>query len=185
MRPRVAIIIIPNPWAAVHAHLLCGIGAAMRCQSILLPVSSGSRVHIFGYSSDLERAEVLYTSLLIQMSHSLARATVPEWTHSPRAWRRSWLLGFATAVIGRVKAAEQKAANDASAQPASESGRSTALVLASRQQVIAGRANAAYPVTRKSKTTYSGSGYRDGYDKGTHADIGATRLNRQARGSLR
>jgi hypothetical protein len=183
--PADRIISIPNPWASVHAHLLCGVGAAMRCQCILLRASSGARVHIFGFASDIERTDVLYTSLLIQMSHGLIRATVPEWASSPRAWRRSWLLGFCTAVIGRVKAAERRAAEDAAITPVGGSGRSTALVLASREQVISGRANAAYPVTRKAKITYSGSGYRDGYDKGNRADIGGTHVDRQARRSLR
>ena len=127
----------------------------------------------------------MYTSLLIQMSHGLARTAVPAWTSSPRAWRRSWMLGFCTAVIGRVKAAELKAAEDVASAPVSEGGRSDALVLASRDQVTAGRTKAAYPTTRKSRTTYSGSGYGDGYGKGSRADIGATRLSRQARGSLR
>jgi len=183
-QPADKIIIITNPWAAVHAHLLCGIGAAMRCQCILLAESSGARIHVFGYASDVERAEVLYTSLLIQMSHGLARATVPEWTSSPRAWRRSWLLGFATAVIGRVKAAEQKAASDAGDQPASADGKPAALVLASREQVISSSAQAAYPRTRKTRTTYSGSGYRDGHAKGTQADLGAARVTRTPRRGL-
>jgi Protein of unknown function (DUF2786) len=181
-QPADKIITISNPWASVHAHLLCGIAAAMRCQCILLAETSGARVHVFGYASDVERAELLYTSVLIQLSHGLARATVPEWTSSPRAWRRSWLLGFATAVIGRVKAAEQKAASNAGDQAASS--RPTALVLASREQVIASRAKAAYPHTRKSRTTYSGSGYRDGHAKGTQADLGTARVNLTPRREL-
>ena len=144
------VVTISNPWAAVRAHMLCGIGSAMRCQCLLLSAPTGARVHVFGYGSDIERAEVLYTSVLIQMSHGLAQAVIPGWTSSPRAWRRSWLLGYATAVIARVRAAERRAATDAqTAQPAGDSGQSTALVLASRQQVIARRAKAAYPTTRK------------------------------------
>ena len=53
---------------------------------------------------------MLYASVLIQMWHGLAGAQVPAWSRSPRAWRRSWLLGFATAVISRVRAAEHAAA---------------------------------------------------------------------------
>ena len=127
---------------------------------------------------------MLYTSVLVQMSHGLGRTVVPSWA-SRRAWRRSWLLGFATAVIGRVKEAERKAAEDAGAQVAGSGGWTAALVLASREQVVAGRAKAAYPVTRKTRTTYSGSGYRDGYDKGARADIGGARIGSGVRGSLR
>ncbi len=178
------IITIANPWAAVRAHLLCGIAPAMRCRCVQISVSTGARVHVFGYASDVERAEVLYTSVLIQMQHALIATPVPAWTRSPRAWRRSWLLGFTTAVTARVRAAEQKAAARAASEPAT-TGQSTALVLASREQAAAQRARAAYPVTRKARVTYSGSGYRDGYVKGTQADIGGTRLTPRSRASIR
>jgi hypothetical protein len=179
------VITIPNPWAAVHAHLLCGIGSAMRCQCVLLSTREGARVHVFGYASDIERAEVLYTSLLLQMSHGLARVTVPQWTKSPRALRRSWQLGYATAVIARVRVAERAAAAQADSQPPVDGCQPAALVLASRDQVVSARARQAYPVTRKAKVTYTGSGYRDGYTKGQTADIGTTRITRNSKGALR
>jgi hypothetical protein len=157
----------------------------MRCHCILPGAKTGARVHIFGYASDIERVEILYTSLLIQMSHGLARATVPAWTTSPRAWRRSWLLGFAAAVIARIRDAERTATENASADRDSQSGRSAALVLASREQVVTARAKEAYPLTRKTRITYSGTGYRDGHDQGNRDDIGGTRLNRDQRRSLR
>jgi len=165
-------IAVPNPWARIQAHLLCGLASAMRCQCIILPSSApGTRIHIFGYASDIERADMLYTSVLVQMWQGLAGAPVPTWTRSPRAWRRSWLLGFATAVIARVRAAEQQAAADATA-PQAESGPRTALVLADRRQVIGRAVKQAYPVTRTARVTYSGSGYA----KGEQADLGGGRL---------
>ena len=126
----------------------------------------------------------MYTSLLIQMSHGLAATRPPSWTSSPRAWRRSWLLGFATAVIGRVRAAEHAAACQADAEPAAPGGPSAALVLASREQVIAARATAAYPITKRARVSYTGTGYRDGYAKGNTADIGTTRLGNRSRPGL-
>ena len=161
----------------MQAHLLCGLAAALRCQCILLTNSEGLRVHVFGYASDIERADVLYTSVLVQMWHGLTGAEVPAWSRSPRAWRRSWLLGFATAVISRVRAAEQAAASRATGT-ADAAGSRTALVLADRAQVIRGEAERAYPLTRTARITYSGTGYRDGYAKGQQADIGAGRVNR-------
>ncbi len=54
-QPASRIIDVPNPWARVKAHLLCGLGAAMRCQCILLSGSGpGARIHVFGYASDLD-----------------------------------------------------------------------------------------------------------------------------------
>jgi hypothetical protein len=177
-RPSSRMLDIDRPWARVKAHLVCGLGSALRGQAILLSTQTGVKVHLFGYQSDLERLDVLYTSVLIQMWHGLAGAEVPSWCSSPRAWRRSWLLGFATAVISRVRAAEHAAACRATAPAAADASR-TALVLADRAQLIRREAERAYPLTRTARVTYSGTGYRDGYANGQRADIGAARLARQ------
>jgi Protein of unknown function (DUF2786) len=174
-RPGSRIIDIANPWAQVRAHLLAGLAGAMRCQCVLLSTTKpGARIHIFGYASDLERADILYTSLLLQMARGLTMAVVPAGV-SVRAWRRSWLLGFVTAVIARVKSAEDRAA--ASAQGETQAGPSTALVLADRAVVIRRQLEQTYPVTRRTRITYSGRGYSAGYTQGQQADIGNARLS--------
>jgi hypothetical protein len=191
-RPGSRIIDIDNPWAQVRAHLLAGLAGAMRCQCVLLSTTRpGARIHVFGYTSDLERADILYTSLLLQMARGLAAAAIPAGVRSVRAWRRSWLLGFVTAVIARamtavtkpssqlrrharVKAAEDRAAS--SAEGETLQGPSTALVLADRAVVIRRQLEQAYPVTRRTRITYSGRGYSAGYAQGQRADIGNARL---------
>lgn len=174
-RPANRIIDVPNPWADVRAHLLAGLVTAMRCQCVLLPVPSGKRVHVFGYDSDLERAEMLYTSLLIQMAHGLVAAEVPATARSVRAWRRSWLLGYTSAVVARVQTAEQRAASEAR-ETRDGAGPSTAVVLADRSLVVRRHCQEAYPVTRKMRMTYTGGGYGYGYAEGQRADIGGKRL---------
>ena len=174
-RPGSRIIDIDNPWAQVRAHLLAGLAGAMRCQCVLLSTTKpGARIHVFGYASDLERADILYTSLLLQMARGLTATVVPAGVRSVRAWRRSWLLGFVTAVITRVKSAEDRAA--ASAEGETQAGPSTALVLADRAVVIRRQLEQAYPVTRRTRITYSGRGYSAGYAQGQQADIGNARL---------
>jgi hypothetical protein len=178
-RPGNRIVQLYNPWARVQAHLLCGLAAALRCQCILLPSPAGQRVHVFGYASDIERADLLYTSVLVQMWHGLVAAQIPVATEAGgsggvRAWRRSWLLGFATAVIGRVRAAEQRAEQSAAA-PGRGAGHA-ALVLADRAVVIRQHVAHAYPQTRTARMTYSGSGYGAGYAQGNRADIGSGRV---------
>jgi len=175
-RPADRVIDIANPWARVQAHLLCGLASALRCQCVILPRSGpGTRIHMFGFASDIERTDVLYTSLLIQMWQGLGAIQPPAWAQSPRAWRRSWLLGFATAVVARVRAAEQGAAQRAASDPAS-GGSTAALVLADRVEIIGRALRQAYPTTRASRVTYSGSGYGTGYSQGQRADIGTSRL---------
>jgi hypothetical protein len=186
-RPDNRIVQLYNPWARVQAHLLCGVAAALRCQCILLPSPAGQRVHVFGYASDIERADLLYTSVLVQMWHGLVAAPVPAataagGTGSVRAWRRSWLLGFAAAVIARVRAAEQRAEQSAGA-PGDAPGHA-ALVLADRAVVIRQHVVHAYPHTRTARVTYSGSGYGAGYAQGNRADIGSGRVGRRSAKAL-
>jgi hypothetical protein len=182
--PADRVLDIDNPWARVQAHMLCGLASAMRCQCVVLPrTDPGARIHVFGFASDIERADVLYTSLLVQMWQGLTAAQVPDWSRNPRAWRRSWLLGFATAVVSRVRAAEHDAAS-AATSPAAASGSKTALVLADRRQVIRRNIEHAYPLTRKTRLTYSGNGYGAGYAEGQKADIGSTRLQARAARAL-
>jgi hypothetical protein len=182
--PADRVLDIDNPWARVQAHMLCGLASAMRCQCVVLPrTDPGARIHVFGFASDIERADVLYTSLLVQMWQGLTAAQVPDWSRTPRAWRRSWLLGFATAVVSRVRAAEHDAAS-AATSPAAASGSKTALVLADRRQVIRRNIEHAYPLTRKTRLTYSGNGYGAGYAEGQKADIGSTRLQARAARAL-
>jgi Protein of unknown function (DUF2786) len=183
-RPSSRLLDIYNPWARVQAHLLCGLASAMRCQCILLPSGDGDqRVHMFGYESDLERTDMLYTSVLVQMWHGLIAADVPARASSVRAWRRSWLLGFAAAVTAKVQAAEDRAERTASpAGPGSTS--SAALVLADRSLVIRRNVAAAYPVTRTARLTYTGSGFGSGYRQGERADIGTARVGRDRDRSL-
>ena len=174
--PANLLIDVPNPWADVRAHLLAGLVTAMRCQCVLLPATGGRRVHVFGYQSDLERAEILYTSLLVQMAHGLVAAVVPATARSVRAWRRSWLLGFTSAVIRRVRAAEERAAREAGRTDPAGDGPSMEVVLADRSLVVRRNCEEAYPVTRKLRITYSGNGYGSGYAEGERADIGGKRL---------
>jgi hypothetical protein len=183
-KPDDRIIDVDNPWAQVKSHLLTGLTAAMRCQSVLLPRRDpGSRVHVFGYTSDLERAEILYTSLLVQMTRALTAAAVPAHARSPRAWRRSWLLGFTSAVVTRVQAAEDRAAADSQSQRP-DGAPSTALVLADRSVTVGLRLQEAYPRTRTTTITYSGNGYQAGYRKGQQADIGGAKLGKHGAPAL-
>jgi hypothetical protein len=176
-RPGNRIIDIDNPWAQVRAHLLAGLAGAMNCQCVLLSTSKpGARIHVFGYASDLERADIMYTSLLLQMASALRKTAVPIGVRSVRAWRRSFLLGFVTAVILRVKSAEERARGVAKTEDYGKDGPSTALVLADRAVVIRTQLQQAYPTTRRTRITYSGRGYSSGYAQGQRADIGQSGL---------
>ena len=154
-------------------------GAAL--PGVLLDGRRGTKVHVFGYQSDIERLDVMYTSLLLQMSHAVAHAEMPSTRH-PRAWHRSYMLSFATAAIAKVRAAEKAAKKEAEEE--TTTGVSTALVLADRSLQVKAAMHAESTL-RTARVTYSGSGYRDGYAKGQQANLGGTGVGRRMAGALR
>jgi hypothetical protein len=192
-RPADRVFTLGNPWGDVKRHLLAGLAMALRCQCVQTRSAEGTRLHVFGYTSDLERADILFTSLLVQMARALAKQAVPGYGGEARAWRRSWMLGYCTAVVTRVRAAEEAAvaaSEGAGGGGAAPAGQSAALVLADRSLVVRRQVAAAYPRLRKTRVTYSGGGYGDGYREGQKADIGGTprlpaRPNTKASSTLR
>jgi len=185
-RPADRVFILANPWGDVKRHLLAGLAMALRCQCVQTRSEQGTRLHVFGYTSDLERADILFTSLLVQMARALAQQAVPGYGGEARAWRRSWMLGYAAAVVARVRAAEEAAASsadDAGGEGAAH-GQSAALVLADRSLVVRRQVATAYPRLRKARVTYSGGGYGDGYREGQKADIGSGKLRSRTAGAL-
>jgi hypothetical protein len=187
-RPTDRVFTLGNPWGDVKRHLLAGLATALRCQCVQTRSPDGTRLHVFGYLSDLERADILFTSLLVQMARALARQPVPGYGGEARAWRRSWMLGYCSAVVTRVRAAEEAAVASASASAAADGavvrGQSAALVLADRSLVVRQQVTAAYPRLRKTRVTFSGSGYGDGYREGQKADIGGLKLRSRSAGAL-
>jgi hypothetical protein len=185
-RPADRVFTLGNPWGDVKRHLLAGLATALRCQCVQTRSESGTRLHVFGYRSDLERADILFTSLLVQMARALAAQPVPGYGGGARAWRRSWMLGYCSAVVTRVREAEEAAAASAAGETAGAGagGQSTALVLADRSLVVRRQVAAAYPRLRKTRVTYSGGGYGDGYREGQKADIGGAKLRSRAAGAL-
>lgn len=81
------------------------------------------------------------------------------------------MLGYASAVVARVRAAEETAS---AAAPGADGGLSAALVLADRALTVPRQAEQAYP------RTHTGSGYRERQ----HADIDGAKLRSRPAGAL-
>ncbi|HLL66812.1 MAG TPA: DUF2786 domain-containing protein [Micromonosporaceae bacterium] len=172
------VIVMDAPYARDKAGLLSNVANALRCKVVHQTRYVAGRkelsLHLFGFGADLDRVDLLYTSLLVQAAHALAVEHVPYDEH-PAAYRRSWYAGYASAIWRRLKAAESRAEH--AAQPAESSGRSVALVLADRSAVVANAMQNAYPTLGKARARQlSGSGARNGYHAGQRADLGGTRV---------
>lgn len=170
------VIRVPAPYALDKVMILAGVATQLRCRTVRKTVPGGYALHLFGMQSDLERVELLYTSLLVQAQTGLARAYVP-WGENAAAYRRSWLQGFATAICVRLRDIEQRTTADAAATSTSAGGPSVALVLADRSKLVDSRVKTEYPrLVSAPSRSLQGSGKQNGYAAGQRADLGGTRV---------
>jgi hypothetical protein len=183
--PADRVVEVLSPWMGECKRLLSAIAYAMRCHPIY-PGGKGNkhRVHLFGFASDLHSVEVLYASLRLQMLQGAERADVRHRPPGelPRAYKRSWMLGFIRAVALRIAEAERTAREDSERDRAEAAtaakGRSVALVLADRTTQIQAEVASHYPnVGKVRRTRFTGSGYRQGHADGQQADIGGLALD--------
>ncbi|SCL16679.1 Protein of unknown function [Micromonospora rhizosphaerae] len=161
------VVDLVAPYARDKAGLLAAVADPLRCRCVRRRQGSGFAMHLFGFASDLERVDLLFTSLLVQAAHGLAAAVVPA-GEQPAAFRRSWLAGFAQVVSGRLWAAEAGAVVG-SGTP------SVALVLADRSDRVQRRLAEIYPRLRTAAPRrLAGSGFGSGAEAGRRADLAGT-----------
>jgi hypothetical protein len=173
------VVDLVAPYARDKAGLLAAVADPLRCRCVRRREGSGFTMHLFGFASDLERVDLLFTSLLVQAAHGLAGTAVPPGAH-PAAFRRSWLAGFAQVVGERLRAAEAAAVEVAAAD-----GPSVALVLVDRSDRVRRRLAEVYPRLRTAAPRrLAGTGYPAGVDAGRRADLGAPTVGGPARRAL-
>ena len=178
------VVALDAPYAADKADLLATIATRLRCAVVQRRRRQGGTrelsLHLFGHASDLERVEILFTSLLLQSASALARTPVPRDEHKA-AFRRSWLAGFRMAIGRRLDEAEQQAVAEAAAR-FDRAGTSSTLVLADRSAVVQSAMEQAYPrLGTARQRSLSGSGGAAGWAEGQRADLGATRVGGRQR----
>jgi hypothetical protein len=108
---------VADPYSAGKARLLGWTASALRCRAVLHELRGPRHrgrgrigaVTVFGFASDRERVEVLFTSLLLQAQTQLVAQRPPHPDESVAAYRRSWLHGFAVRVHRRLVEAERRA----------------------------------------------------------------------------
>ena len=185
------VLVVDPPYALDKANLLQRVAVELRCAAVqrtrYVAGMKQLSIHLFGFESDLQRTELLYTSLLFQATSALARMTAP-FGESVAAFRRSWLAGFTVAVTTRLREAETRAQQQATRQrrrTTEEGDRSVALVLADRTEDVASAMNTAYPHLRQiPHRSLSGSGRASGYQAGQRADLGGARVGCGGRRSI-
>lgn len=181
-----ARIAMDDPYSAGKARLLSWTAQALRCRAVLHSAYGGKveAVTVFGFASDRERVELLYTSLLLQAIGQLVRLRPPWPGESVAAYRRSWLYGFADQVHRRLAAAESRAEREHIAPSGDVPG--LALVLSDRSDRVERAYAEAFPQLAKARqVSYSGSGFAHGVEAGRRADLGRGAVVRGRRRALR
>lgn len=182
---------VADPYSAGKARLLGWTASALRCRAVLHQLGGGrvGAVTVFGFASDRERVEVLFTSLLLQAGAQLLRERPPHPGESVAAYRRSWLHGFAVQVHRRLVDAERRAerrTEQRAEERTEERGGATgggagspgaALVLADRRRQVERAFAEAFPALGRSRrSVLSGTGFVAGAAAGERADLGAGAL---------
>ena len=156
------VVPLEAPYALDKAGLLAAVAVPLRCR-VVRKTRDGVVVHLFGHAADLERVELLFTSLLVQAAHGLSAVPVPQQEH-PAAFRRSWLAGFAHAIGTRLREAEQAA---------SDAAPGSALVLVRRGDLVDRKMTEAYPKLRTAgRRRLAGGGLEQGFAAGQAASLG-------------
>lgn len=182
------ITIDEGAWALDRARLVGNVADAMRCKAIMLnkttkgiPQDGLRRVHVFGYESDLERAEIMFTSILLQMTSALMRLQIPA-RSTPRKFKHAWIIGFINGAIEMLKLAESYA--EAEAEDEDElKGTGTALAILDRSAVVEALPRATYEkLVPGRKVKVSSIGFAAGIEAGRRANVGGTEIggNRRA-----
>lgn len=187
------VVRLDAPYARDKGSLLAAIAMPLGVRAVMRKGEpdnfSALSMHLFGMSSDLERVDLLYTSLLVQAAHGLAVARPRDAYESVAAYRRSWMNGFAYSIQQRLIAAETAAQANAQSkmtgQAAEQSGPSVSLVLADRAALVDDALAQAYPRLRTAPARMlSGSGSAAGAAAGKRADLGGKRVGGRRRWAL-
>lgn len=174
-------LVVEGSYLRDKRQFLHAIYTALNCQTFALDHGRFIKVTVFGYDSDLDRAELLYTSLLLQAMTGMKDPKLTGWSGpATMANRRVWLLGFRQIVRARIVEAERRATVEAQED---HPGTSTALVIRDRAALVKNAYDEFVDEfksdggkVRHSRSTYSGRGYALGKAAGQRADIGGKRV---------
>ena len=146
---------------AIALHYLC---------STVVTSTTGPdpRSFVFGYDSDLDLTEMLFTSLMVQAAHALLAEDIP-FGDTPRSFNSAWWAAYVSRISWRLYNSRQTAEQDAEkATPG------TAIVLKDRRAEVAAAVKEEFPETHKVNRGGGGksrAGRAAGYAAGSRAQL--------------
>ncbi|MFJ3791733.1 DUF2786 domain-containing protein [Kitasatospora sp. NPDC090091] len=107
---------VDNPYEGPKTMLLDAVAAANRCRVVW--AKEFGFCTVVGFDGDLDGVELLYTSLLVQMTHAMQKAGSRQHLDGAsrtKAFRQSFLVAYAARIRERLTAATERATEDAAA----------------------------------------------------------------------
>lgn len=157
-----------GPYLNARLALLGAAGEFQRCRVLTSTGWNGRIGHLVGFSTDVERAEMLYTSLMVQATTAVAAAPgpSPKSSLSTTSWRRNFLLGYARTTSERLRHVQEDATSGSS---------SVALVLADRAVAVDEWVAQSYGRlgSMRAARASSNAGWDHGRVAGSSADLGS------------
>lgn len=166
-------IAVDPPYEMAKSILLDEVSRANRCRSVWSKALAVCTV--FGFPTDLELVELLYTSLLVQATTAMTAEGSRRDRHgrsSTRSFRQAFLTAYATRIGERLAGAADRAGREAAA----ELGGSLLPVLAARDEAVQEQFQATFPnLTYRQVTVSNAEGYRSGRAAADRASLNPRR----------
>lgn len=177
----IEVVFIEVPGPKIYAHemvrLGTGMAGAMGMRGVINKRDKRrDNLMLVGFTSDIKRFREVYDFIAIQAQLALAtwyKKEVPNWYSASQKYnaKRSFLMGFATAIRNRLKASRARVVSEATA--------GTDLVLADRGDQLDQFLEDNYRL--KNTRKQYGNGVDDGMKAGARADLGQTKFSANAR----
>ena len=167
-KPIIVKMSIGNPYAMRKAQLLGSIAHFLGGKAVGSGYAGSVVINLLGFSEDIERIKILYSSLTAQLHMDLYSLKIPQ-SENAKAYRNAFMVGFGVTVTNRL----EKIYNSVSAIPGTD------IVLRDRKDVIEDLSKEAFPNLKKANAIQLSSqqGWDAGVTSGNKADLGQDRLD--------
>lgn len=161
-------IVITGAYAKPLSSLLNQISIAFETKAIRIQSGSETVIMVYGWESDLDLVEVLFSSLQIQAMREAKMSHRANRHINGRSWTTSFVVGFAGRVGSRLKAQRVQAVKDTGDSTGTE------LAIFDRSRAVAVAFRTAHPRTTRAGGSRVGArtGYYSGQRAGDRADLG-------------
>jgi len=158
---------VHTPYPQERCVILTEVAFANDCRTVVTSEIGAWPVTVVGFRRDLERVELLYTSLALHAAQQMKRAD--KQGESPQRFYRSFLIAFGVRLGERLREAREEALRDHGG---------LLPVLADRSQLVTDELFGMFPRLQRGKRVVarSGVGWSAGKRSASDADLGQDRL---------